>query len=91
MQIENYREALIARGVPEGKWLENTLATHRAGMLEQEGYNLAVASGHEVDSKHSSRAYQYPSIYSEFYDKLAGEFSQHCLSGTNPSYNNGSE
>ena len=37
-QIANYREALNQRGVPNCKWLDCTLATHKAAMLEQEVY-----------------------------------------------------
>lgn len=33
-QIENYRKALNQRGVPDCKWLDKTLAAHRAAMLE---------------------------------------------------------
>ena len=42
-QIENYKEALMNRGVPECSWLKKTLAKHRAKMLEQEGSMLRAA------------------------------------------------
>ena len=90
-QIENYKEALMNRGVPECSWLKKTLAKHRAKMLEQEGYNLDVASGHSHDSTNSANAYTYPSDYTSFYDEMAGEFRSYCLSGTNPRYSDGPE
>lgn len=90
-QIENYKEALISRGVPEGTWLNKTLAEHRAGMLEQEGYNLDVASGHANDTVHASDAYSYPGDYSSFYDNLANDFRSYCLDGTNPNFSKGPE
>lgn len=86
-QIENYREALNQRGVPDCKWLDKTLAAHRAAMLEQEAYEFDVASGHGADSIHNSDAYLYPGDYSAFYDQLAGQFRTHCAEATNPNYN----
>ena len=86
-QIENYREALNQRGVPNCKWLDKTLAAHRAAMLEQEAYEFDVASGHGADSIHNSDAYLYPGDYSAFYDQLAEEFRTHCTEATNPNYN----
>ncbi len=91
LQIENYKETLVSRGVPEGTWLNKTLAEHRARMLEQEGYNLDVASGHASDTVHSPNAYSYPGDYSSFYDNLAIEFRDYCLDGTNPNYSTGPE
>lgn len=86
-QIENYREALNQRGVPDCKWLDKTLVAHRAAMLEQEAYEFDVASGHGADSIHNSDAYLYPGDYSAFYDQLAGQFRTHCAEATNPNYN----
>ena len=86
-QIENYREALYQRGVPDCSWLEKTLTAHKNAMLEQEAYELDVASGHGADSIHNSDAYLYPGDYSAFYDQLAGEFRTHCAEATNPNYN----
>lgn len=86
-QIGNYRKALNQRGVPDCKWLDNTLAAHRAAMLEQEAYELDVASGHGATSIHSADSYQYPGDYSSFYDQLAGEFRTYCAKATNPNYN----
>ena len=86
-EIANYKQALMDRGVPECKWLTDTLAKHRAAMLEQEGYNLDVASGNRQTSTNSSTAYSYPADYAAFYNELADEFRQHCLTHTNPNYN----
>lgn len=86
-QIENYREALNQRGVPNCKWLEQTLATHKAGMMEQEAYQLDVASGNGTTSTNNPEAYHYPDDYNAFYNQLAGEFRTYCVANTNPNYN----
>lgn len=80
MLIENYREALLARGVPNGVWMNETLASHRAAMLEQEGYNLDVVSGHQAESVNNSNAYSYPIDYGAFYDQLAAEYRAYAIS-----------
>lgn len=85
-QIENYKAALMERGVPDCKWLDKTLATHRAAMLEQAGYDLDVASGKAEISTNRKDAYIYPTDYPKFYDELASDFSNYCLTGTNPNY-----
>lgn len=85
--IDNYRQALLERGVPDGKWLSQTLASHRASMLEQAGYDLDVASGHSTDTIHNSNAYHYPGDYLAFYDQLASEFRTYCAQNANPNYN----
>lgn len=72
--IENYREALNDRGVPNGPWLDKKLAEHRARMLEQEGHNLDVASGHAADSEHTAEAYKYLDNPPGFYDALVEEY-----------------
>lgn len=86
-QIENYREALLARGVPNCVWLTSLLAKHRANMLEQAGYELDVASGNADNTTNNSSAYQYPGDYTSFYDQLAAEFFAYCAESTNPNYN----
>lgn len=79
--IDNYKEALMERGVPDGEWLNNTLARHRAAMLEQCGYELDVASGHSQDSTNDANAYSWPGDYHAFYDQLAEEYRQYCQNG----------
>ena len=90
-QIANYKDALLARGVPECKWLNETLAKHKAAMVEQEGYDLDAASGHALDTTNNGAAYHYPGDYTAFYDQLSAEFNQYCLEGTNPNYHNAPE
>lgn len=85
-QIENYRSALMKRGVPEGYWLTNTLAKHKAAMMEQLGYDLDVASGHGQESVHNGESYCYPADYTQFYNQLAEEFKNFCLKHNNPNY-----
>lgn len=72
-QIANYREVLNQRGVPK-KWLDRAFFTHRASMMEQEAYNLDVASGHSSDTVHNCNAYHYPENYSDFYEQLTNDF-----------------
>ncbi len=79
--IDNYKEALMERGVPDGEWLNNTLSRHRAAMLEQCGYELDVASGHSQDSTNDANAYSWPGDYHAFYDQLAEEYRQYCQNG----------
>ena len=79
--IDNYKEALMERGVPDGEWLNNTLSRHRAAMLEQCGYELDVASGHSQDSTNDANAYRWPRDYHAFYDQLAEEYRQYCRNG----------
>ena len=85
--IENYREGLMSRGVPDCQWLRSTLAQHRAAILEQEGYQLDAARGHSDTSLNNPNAYTHPGDYSAFFDSLANEFREHCLTQTNPNYN----
>lgn len=79
--IANYKEGLMARGVPDGEWLENTLNLHRAAMLEQYGYDLDVASGQSNDSIHNPNAYRWPGDYNAFYNQLAEGYRQYCRNG----------
>lgn len=84
--IDNYRVELHNRGVPECQWLNDTLARHRAAMLEQYGYDLDVASGHGSDSVHNGEAYPDIGDYPAFYNSLADQFRQYSLNETNPHY-----
>lgn len=87
--IQNYHYELNKRGVPDCKWLNNVLAKHKAEMMEQYAYELDVASGHANDTEHNANAYPEIENYPEFYDRLTCEFRQHCLTNTNPHYNEG--
>lgn len=72
VQIENYREALLKRGVPAGEWLDDTLRQHKAQMLAQAREELEVASGHKAEAE---KLYRYPAgNWGEFYDRLAAEY-----------------
>lgn len=85
-QIENYREALNKRGIPNGKWLNKILSEHKTAMLKQEAYELDIASGHIIADANYSDGYHYPEDYSAFYDHLADEFWKYCAESTNPNY-----
>lgn len=80
--INNYREALLARGVPDGEWLQSTLAVHKAKMQEQAGYEIDLLTGHQWDSTNNPNAYIYPndSQWTEFYDNLAAEYREYSKS-----------
>lgn len=80
--IDNYREALLARGVPDGEWLKSTLAIHKAKMKEQAGYEIDLLTGHQLDSTDNPNAYNYPddNQWSEFYDNLAAEYREYSKS-----------
>lgn len=84
--IDVYKEELLNRGVPDGQWLKETLAKHRGRMLEQEGYQLDAASGHADTSTNDPNAYTYPPDYPAFFDQLAREYREDCLSGTNSDF-----
>lgn len=86
-QINNYREALLARGVPDCVWLNSLLARSRGNMLEQAGYELDAASGHATTTTNNSNAYQSPGDYISFYNQLAADFHKYCAETTNPNYN----
>ncbi len=77
---------MVRRGVPECNWLTETLAKHRAAMLEQEGYVLDVARGNAAQSTNSQNAYQSPADFNAFYEQLADDYRQHSLDVTNPNY-----
>ena len=86
-QINNYREALTEKGVPDCPWLDRVLAEHRAAMLKQEHCDLELAGGKMApESYNPSEFYQSPVDYSAFYDGLAADFRTYCLTGTNPNF-----
>ena len=81
--IDNYREALKSRGVPDGKWLDDTLTRHSNDMKKQLAYDLDVASrGSDIDESNKN-AYRDPADYSKFYSKLVSEYRFSELSGLN--------
>lgn len=44
-RLENHKEALINRGVPDGEWLRKTLAKEKALMIQQLANDIEVARG----------------------------------------------
>ena len=97
----NFKEALLARGVPECEWLIKKLNHYRLAMLRHDSYCLNVASGHpgdpadSVDPFHGIIDYealydQWAAEYHLYCDQLAAEF-QYCLNGTNPRYQDAPE
>lgn len=45
-RLENHKEALLARGVPDGEWLRKTLAKEKALMTQQLANDIDVARGY---------------------------------------------
>ena len=86
VQIGNYREALTQRGVPDCRWLNETLQQHRVAMLQQESYNLEETHG---QGQNGQMLYRYPEDYAAFYDSLANQFCTHCVKTTNPNFSSG--
>lgn len=85
--IDNYRTALMGRGVPAGAWLDRVLEQHRTAMLKQESYDLEMAGGNgNPETYNPHEFYQLPGDYASFYDGLAEEFRSYCLTGANPHY-----
>lgn len=44
-RLENHKEALMRRGVPDGEWLRRTLAMEKALMIQQLANDIEVARG----------------------------------------------
>lgn len=44
-RLENHKEALMRRGVPDGEWLRKTLAMEKALMIQQLANDIEVARG----------------------------------------------
>lgn len=72
--MNNWRTELRAKGVPDGEWMERTLASHRARILETESYDLEVARGNGHNVAPPTNRYRYPSDYDKFYDDLAAQY-----------------
>lgn len=90
VMLENYRDALMSRGVPDGDWLADFILKTKFAMTRQAAYEVDVASGHAADSEFSANEYAYPDITAlsngTFYDNLAESFKEHCLRDTNPNW-----
>lgn len=72
--IENYRKALMARGVPDGEWMQDVLSRHRAILLENLGYDLEMASGQGEVTVNRHREYTGPEANPSFFDELAEQY-----------------
>jgi hypothetical protein len=76
-KLSNYREGLLTRGIPEGKWMEDTLLEQRAKMIDKLNVDLDIFNG---DGSHTSNAALEISDYTAFYDQLSVEFKKYCES-----------
>lgn len=78
--IDNYRSALMARGIPGGKLLEKFLQSERTKILNYEAAVLNQASGHGEVSGDNRYIYRIAGATGEYgYDSLANEYGQFCL------------
>lgn len=78
--IDNYRSALMARGIPSGKMLEKFLQTERAKMLNYEAAVLNQASGYGEVSDDDKYTYRIAGATGEYgYDSLTKEYGSFCL------------
>ena len=78
--VDNYREALIARGIPGGKLLDKFLQAEKAKMLNYEAALLNQASGHGEVSDEDKYTYRIAGATGEYgYDSLTKEYGSFCL------------
>ena len=68
--IENYKEALIARGVEDGEWLTTFLRCERASMQQQLTNDIEVGAG----NAEPQQIYNSPGDFSSFYDSVYQEY-----------------
>lgn len=78
--VANYRDALIDRGIPDGKLLDKFLQSERNKMLEYEAAVLDQASGHGEVSDADKYTYRIAGATGEYgFDSLAKEYGLFCL------------
>lgn len=80
--LEIHKEALIARGVPDGEWLRKTLAVERSLMIQQLANDIEVARGQAEPQKIYDVLESGEDGSFKFYDKLAQSyFSEKSATG----------
>ena len=78
--VENYRDALVDRGIPAGKLLEKFLQNERVKMLKYEAAVLNQASGQGEVSEADKYTYRIAGATGEYgYDSLSKEYGLFCL------------
>lgn len=87
--IDNYRDALVLRGIPDSKLLDKFLQVQKNKMLEYEAGVLNHASGHGEMSEADNYIYPIAGAEGEYgYDSLANEYGSFCLQDTSGWINN---
>lgn len=78
--LENYRDALISRGIQDNKLLDKFLQDQRAKMLQYEAAVLDEASGHGAVKDEDRYTYRIAGASGEYgFDSLANEYGAFCL------------
>lgn len=78
--IEDYRDALIARGIPDTRLLEKFLQVQQARMQQYEAAVLDEASGHGAVKDEDIYTYRIAGASGEYgFDSLANEYGAFCL------------
>lgn len=81
--LENYRDALKARGIQDNKLLKKFLQVQRAKMLKYEAAVLDEASGHGAVKDEDLYTYRIAGASGEYgFDSLANEYGAFCLEDT---------
>lgn len=81
--LENYRDALTARGIQDNKLLDKFLQVQRAKMLKYEAAVLDEASGHGAVKDEDLYTYRIAGASGEYgFDSLANEYGAFCLDDT---------
>lgn len=81
--LENYRDALTARGIQDNKLLDKFLQVQRAKMLKYEAAVLDEASGHGAVKDEDRYTYRIAGACGEYgFDSLANEYGAFCLDDT---------
>lgn len=68
--IENYREALISRGVEDGEWLKGFLNRQKVTMQQQLSNDISVGRGQAEPKRIDESSGAFP----EFYDMAYQEY-----------------
>ena len=68
--IDNYKEALISRGIEDREWLTAFLRRQKASMQQQLTNNIEVGTGNADPQK----IYNEPKDFSAFYDLVYQEY-----------------
>lgn len=73
-RLENHKEALLERGVPDGEWLRKTLAKEKALMTQQLANDIEVARGYAEPQNIYNIVESGEDGLFKFYDDLAESY-----------------